>query len=98
MSLWAARGAKGEEGTREREHKRTGLFPVGFDFYTNSAPLTIRGGGGGSGYLHNVDACIITGFIKRRSQLSFFTKGSKVAINATRVLIGCDEVTRNKIS
>lgn len=42
VSLWAAKGTKEEEGTREREHKRTGLFSEGFDFSTDSGAATIK--------------------------------------------------------
>lgn len=58
VSLWAARGTKEEEGTREREHKWTGLFSEGFDFSTDSGAATIRDCGE---YLHNIDADIIAG-------------------------------------
>lgn len=60
VSLWVKR----EDCTRERENKRTGLFSKGFDFYRDSRTPTIRDC---ENYLDKIDACIISGFIKRRS-------------------------------
>lgn len=70
--------------TRERKHKRTGLFSKGVDFYIDSGTSTIRDNGE---YLDKADTCIISDFIKR-SQPNHFRKGSKVSVKTAHFLPG----------